>query len=214
MHTSLAATRDFWRRWLSHCTYRGRWREMVYRSALALKLLTYAPTGAIVAAPTLSLPETHRRRAQLGLPLHLDPRRRVHALRPAAPRLHRGGRRVHALARGALPRAGARTARCRSSTASTAGHDLTEQTLDHLEGYRGSRPVRIGNGAYDQLQLDIYGELMDAVYLYNKHGDADLATTCGAACGACSTGWPTTGTARRGHLGGARRTPGLRLLAS
>ena len=73
----------YWRRWLLECTYRGRWREMVHRSALTLKLLSFEPTGAIVAAPTCSLPEAIGGVAQLGLPLHLDPRRRVHAVRPS-----------------------------------------------------------------------------------------------------------------------------------
>ena len=67
------ATVAYWRRWLSKCTYAGRWREMVERSALTLKLLSFEPTGAIVAAPTCSLPEAIGGRAKLGLPLYLDP---------------------------------------------------------------------------------------------------------------------------------------------
>ena len=132
----------------SHCTYRGRWREMVHRSALVLKLLTFEPTGAIVAAPTCSLPEAHRRRAQLGLPLHLDPRRRVHALRAAAHRLHRGGRRSSWTgSRRAAAKHRATDGPLQIVYGIDGRHDLTEETLDHLEGYRGSRPVRIGNGA-------------------------------------------------------------------
>jgi GH15 family glucan-1,4-alpha-glucosidase len=168
----------FWHGWLSKCNYRGRWREMVYRSALALKLLTFAPTGAIVAASTCSLPEgiggernwdyryTWIRDASFTLygfmrigftdeaQQFIDwLRARIHELNPD------GSLQIMYSIEGK--------------------HQLTETLLGHLEGYRGSRPVRIGNGAYGQLQLDIYGELMDAIYLFNKYGtpiDYDLWT--------------------------------------
>ncbi len=159
----------FWRTWLSRSTYRGRWREMVNRSALLLKLLTFEPTGAIVAAPTCSLPE------QLGGVRNWD--YRYTWIRDAAFTLY-------AFLRIGFTEEAARfmewlEGRCREGGGDRplqivyridGGADLTESTLDHLEGYRGSRPVRIGNGAYGQLQLDIYGELMDSVYLYNKYG--------------------------------------------
>jgi pentatricopeptide repeat protein len=163
-------TVEYWRRWLSRCTYTGRWREMLHRSALALKLLTYQPTGAIVAAATCSLPET------LGGERNWD--YRYTWIRDAAFTLY-------GLLRIGFTEEAAQfmrwlEVRCRNSNPDGSiqlmygidgRSELIEETLDHLDGYRGSRPVRIGNGAYDQLQLDIYGELMDAVYLYNKHGD-------------------------------------------
>jgi len=159
----------FWRSWLSRCTYRGRWREMVHRSALALKLLTFEPTGAIVAAPTCSLPE------RIGGVRNWD--YRYTWVRDAAFTLY-------AFLRIGFTEEAARfmdwlEARSREALADRplqivycvhGGADLAESTLDHLEGYRGSRPVRIGNGAYKQLQLDIYGDLMDSAYLYNKYG--------------------------------------------
>jgi GH15 family glucan-1,4-alpha-glucosidase len=162
-------TVDFWRRWLAQCTYRGRWREMVHRSALVLKLLTYEPTGAIVAAPTCSLPET------LGGERNWD--YRYTWLRDASFTLY-------ALLRIGFTEEAARfmnwlEARCHELKPDDSlqimygidgRHMLAEETLEHLEGYKGSRPVRIGNAAYQQLQLDIYGELMDSVYLYNKYG--------------------------------------------
>ena len=163
-------TVDYWRRWLSKCTYTGRWRERVYRSALALKLLTFEPTGAIVAAPTCSLPES------LGGERNWD--YRYTWIRDAAFTLY-GLLRI-GFTEEAAQFMGWLESRCQHSNPDGSLHlmygidgrsDLTEETLDHLDGYRGSHPVRIGNGAYDQLQLDIYGELMDAVYLYNKHGD-------------------------------------------
>ena len=163
-------TIEYWRHWLSKCEYTGRWREMVRRSALVLKLLTFEPTGAIVAAPTCSLPES------LGGERNWD--YRYTWLRDAAFTLY-------GLLRIGFTEEAARFMSWIDDRCEGSGEDgslqlmygidgsgeLTEETLDHLDGYRGSKPVRIGNGAYDQLQLDIYGELMDAVYLYNKYGD-------------------------------------------
>jgi GH15 family glucan-1,4-alpha-glucosidase len=163
-------TVGYWRRWLSQCTYTGRWREMVQRSALTLKLLTYEPTGAIVAAPTTSLPEG------IGGERNWD--YRYTWIRDAAFTIY-GLLRI-GFTEEAEGFMGWLEDRCYEPKADgllqlmygiDGRTDLTEETLDHLDGYRGSRPVRIGNGAYDQLQLDIYGELMDAVYLYNKYGD-------------------------------------------
>jgi GH15 family glucan-1,4-alpha-glucosidase len=161
-------TLNYWRRWISQCQYSGRWREMVHRSALVLKLLTYSPTGAIVAAPTTSLPET------IGGPRNWD--YRYTWLRDASFTLY------SLLTLGFTQEAeafmGWLVARCHELKANGSlqpmytidgKHDLTEITLDHLEGYRQSGPVRIGNGAYKQNQLDIYGELMDAIYIYNRY---------------------------------------------
>jgi GH15 family glucan-1,4-alpha-glucosidase len=161
-------TVDYWRRWLAQSTYRGRWREMVHRSALALKLLTYEPTGAIVAAPTCSLPEG------IGGERNWD--YRYTWIRDSA-------FTVFALLRLGFTETAANFATFLHGICARPNpdgslqimygidgrHDLTEEILDHLDGYMGSRPVRIGNGAYNQLQLDIYGELMDALYLFNKH---------------------------------------------
>jgi GH15 family glucan-1,4-alpha-glucosidase len=165
------ATVAFWRRWLAASRYRGRWREMVHRSALTLKLLTYAPTGAIVAAPTTSLPE------QIGGERNWD--YRYVWIRDA-------GFCVYALLRlGFTDEARAfmnfLSDRIGMRDSCPAGplqimygidgrHELPERELGHLAGHRGSAPVRVGNAAADQLQLDIYGALLDSVYLYDKWG--------------------------------------------
>jgi GH15 family glucan-1,4-alpha-glucosidase len=164
------ATVAYWRRWLSKSTYTGRWREMVERSAMTLKLLSFEPTGAIVAAPTCSLPEA------IGGERNWD--YRYTWIRDAAFTLY-------SLLRVGFTEEAAgfqKWLKDRWQDAYGDGSgplqlmygidgraDLTEETLDHLEGYRGSRPVRIGNAAHRQLQLDIYGELMDGVYLHNKY---------------------------------------------
>jgi GH15 family glucan-1,4-alpha-glucosidase len=161
----------YWRGWLAKSSYRGRWREMVHRSALTLKLLTYRPTGAIVAAPTTSLPEG------IGGQRNWD--YRYTWIRDAAFSLY------GLLRLGFTEEAGAFMGWLSDRYRESAGRgdgplqvmycvdgrpDLEELELDHLEGYRGSGPVRVGNGAATQLQLDIYGELIDSVYLYNKYG--------------------------------------------
>ncbi len=163
-------TMNFWHRWLARSNYQGRWREMVNRSALALKLLTSKPYGSIVAAPTFGLPE------EIGGVRNWD--YRYTWIRDASFTLYGLIRLGYTEEAAAFM--GWIEARCGELNPDGSlqimygidgRHELTEFNLPHLEGYRQSSPVRIGNGAYDQLQLDIYGELMDSVYLYNKYGD-------------------------------------------
>lgn len=166
----LHQTIHHWRKWSAQCTYKGRWREMVMRSALTLKMLIYEPTGAIVAAPTCSLPES------VGGVRNWD--YRYTWIRDAA-------FTIFALLRLGYSREAARFIEWLQDRASETqdtgplqvmyridgSASLEEFTLDHLEGYRGSSPVRVGNAATGQLQLDIYGELIDSIYLYNKHAE-------------------------------------------
>ena len=146
-HALFEQTRDFWRGWIGRSTYKGRWREMVERSAMTLKLMTYAPTGALVAAPTAGLPEQvgGERNWDYRFTWVRDASFSVYALLGSG--LHRRGAGVPALAQRPHPRGAARRARhCRSCTASTA-RPTCRGDLDHFEGYKGSSPVRIGNGA-------------------------------------------------------------------
>jgi GH15 family glucan-1,4-alpha-glucosidase len=158
------ACRTFWLSWLRSCTYRGRWQDIVNRSAITLKLLTYAPTGAPVAAATMGLPE------QIGGERNWD--YRYTWIRDAALAV----RTLIDLGFHAEAQAFRHWLRDRVEAGHTASGDplqimyrvdgephLTEEILDHLEGYLGSRPVRAGNAAADQLQLDIYGEASDAL---------------------------------------------------
>ncbi|KAI9472872.1 Six-hairpin glycosidase-like protein [Zychaea mexicana] len=165
----LRQTARYWQTWVNQSTYRGRWRESVMRSALTLKLLTYEPTGAVVAAPTFSLPEA------IGGSRNWD--YRFVWIRDSS-------FTIYAFLRLGLTEEAQRYMQYISDRCNDLNPDgslnimysidgvkeLDEFELDHLDGYHGSRPVRVGNGAYDHLQLDIYGELLDGVYLYNKYG--------------------------------------------
>ncbi len=164
-------TSGFWRRWIGKSKYTGRWREMVNRSGLLLKLLTSQQYGSIVAAPTFGLPES------IGGARNWD--YRFTWLRDASFTLY------------AFMRLGfveeaehfQEWLKSRLNYDAEQGplqvlyglggqQEQPETELGHLRGYKDSRPVRIGNAAWSQLQLDIYGEMMDAVYLANKYGDA------------------------------------------
>jgi GH15 family glucan-1,4-alpha-glucosidase len=132
---NLFQTINYWKDWVSKSRYRGRWMEIVNRSALVLKLMTSQKYGSIIASPTFGLPE------EIGGIRNWDYRD--------------------------IDEAGS----IRLMYTIDGKKDLGEIELDHLEGYKNSKPVRVGNAAYNQIQMDIYGELLDAVYLYDKHAE-------------------------------------------
>ncbi|KAK3336613.1 Six-hairpin glycosidase-like protein [Cercophora scortea] len=163
-------TQTYWYNWISKSKYKGRWREVVSRSLMILKMMTYEPTGAIIAAPTFSIPEdiggvrnwdyrfswvrdssfTIYILLRLGFTEEADAYMNFISERFLKSRVSDGGLPIMFTIRGET--------------------DIPERELPHLDGYKGSKPVRIGNGAAFHQQFDIYGELMDAIYLYNKYG--------------------------------------------
>lgn len=167
---SLYATINYWKDWISQSRYKGRWVEIVNRSALVLKLMTSRRFGSIIASPTFALPE------EIGGVRNWD--YRYTWIRDAS-------FTVYALLKLGYKKEAREFmswVEKQCNDIDQAGSlslmygmdgrkDLLELELDHLEGYRGSRPVRIGNGAYNQVQLDIYGELLDAVYLFDKYAE-------------------------------------------
>ncbi|MEU2212677.1 glycoside hydrolase family 15 protein [Streptomyces hygroscopicus] len=164
---ALEATEAFWREWVEHCTYHGPYRDAVVRSLITLKALTYAPTGGIVAAPTTSLPE------EIGGVRNWD--YRFTWLRDAAITLSsllRTGYREEARAwREWLLRAVAGDPENLQIMYGIAGErELAEAELTWLPGYENSQPVRVGNGAAGQLQLDVYGEVTEALHLAHMTG--------------------------------------------
>jgi GH15 family glucan-1,4-alpha-glucosidase len=163
-------TSRFWKSWIAKSKYKGRWREMVNRSALMLKLLISREYGSLIAAPTFSLPES------IGGVRNWD--YRFTWLRDATFTLYALIRlgfvdETEAFIDWLKGRVGdyAERGPLQVMYGIDGRQKLEEMTLDHLSGYENSRPVRIGNAAYQQLQLDIYGEMMDAIYLANKYGE-------------------------------------------
>jgi GH15 family glucan-1,4-alpha-glucosidase len=171
---NLERTAEYWRAWASHCAYKGRYREAVVRSALTLKLLIYEPTGAVVAAPTTSLPE------RVGGVRNWD--YRFSWLRDSSLMLfalstlgyHEEATDFIMWLAGICLDNPIR--RPQIVYTLEGDRELPEVTLDQLDGYRGSQPVRIGNGAADQNQLDIYGEILSAAYHFHHTSENDPAT--------------------------------------
>lgn len=167
---SLFATINYWKSWISESKYKGRWVEIVNRSALVLKLMTSRRYGSIVAAPTFGLPE------EIGGVRNWD--YRYTWIRDASFTIYS----LLKLGYKKEAREFMNWVEKQCNDIDQAGNlslmygidgrkDLYETELNHLEGYKGSKPVRIGNGAHDQLQLDIYGELLDAIYLFDKYAE-------------------------------------------
>jgi GH15 family glucan-1,4-alpha-glucosidase len=185
----LKRTTDFWEQWSARCTYRGPYREEIVRSALTLKLLTFDPTGAVVAAPTTSLPE------EIGGVRNWD--YRFTWLRDSALILyalltvgyHDEAGHFLSWLRGVV---GRHLHRFPQIMYTIEGHrDLPERTLDELEGYRQSRPVRIGNAASKQKQLDIYGEVLIAAYIHYHRPDPAEGTPANETLGSRTPDEPT-----------------------
>ena len=163
-------TARYWRTWAGKSRYTGRWREMINRSALILKLMTDQEHGSIVASPTFSLPES------IGGERNWD--YRYVWLRDASFTLYAMMRLGYVDEAqqfrnwlNSLLNYDSEQGPLQVLYGIDGRHEIEEETLDHLRGYMDSRPVRIGNAAYSQLQLDIYGEMMDATYLSNKYGE-------------------------------------------
>ena len=169
---ALQRTVQFWRQWVAQSNYRGRWREMINRSALTLKLLTSRREGAIIAAATFGLPETP------GGERNWD--YRYTWIRDASFTVYAFMRlgfveEANGFMRWLRRRVGdccEQSLKLNIMYGIDGRQELPETELTHLAGHAGATPVRIGNGAFDQVQLDIFGELLDAVYLTNKYGEA------------------------------------------
>jgi GH15 family glucan-1,4-alpha-glucosidase len=168
----LERTLKFWRDWIGQSNYRGRWREMVNRSALALKLLTSRKHGAILAAATFGLPETPggERNWDYRYTWIRDASFTVYAFMRLG--FVQEANEYMRWLRGRVSDCHGKSMKLNILYAMDGRQELPEIELSHLSGHGGATPVRIGNGAYDQVQLDIFGELMDAIYLVNKYGEA------------------------------------------
>jgi GH15 family glucan-1,4-alpha-glucosidase len=152
-----------WRKWVKKSTYKGRWSELIFRSAITLKLLTSHQYGSVVAAATFSLPET------IGGNRNWD--YRYTWVRDAAFTMYaflKLGFHDEATAFLKWIASAVKEKKLQLIYGVDGHTDLHENELAHLEGYKGSKPVRIGNAARNQLQIDIYGELIDTIYIYNK----------------------------------------------
>lgn len=162
--TTYQQTINFWQNWIAKSTYKGKWRDIVNRSALILKLLVSCRYGSMVASPTFGLPES------IGHSRNWD--YRYTWIRDAAFSLHaflQLGFKEEAAAFLAWIKKQSTDKELQLMFAIDGETNLTETELNHLEGYKGSKPVRIGNNAHKQLQMDIYGELLETIYIFTLH---------------------------------------------